>query len=145
MDHFGESIQSNTPMRILLYLRIYMMDFTISKLDDVAIRMKHKNTVLSQSSYKDFAINIYENLPSLSPKIKVVVGPFVHSMPEYSKCNPGPGFEAGVWWDSLPGDQRPFDGCCLIYNSDPVNKTIEIVGFVKVSLLVIKTIQNKIE
>jgi predicted acyl esterase len=46
------------------------------------------------------------------------------------------GFEAGVWWDSLTDDQRPLDEYCLIYDSDPVNETIEIVGFVNVSLLV---------
>jgi predicted acyl esterase len=42
--------------------------------------------------YKDFAINIYEHAHQLSPKMKVVVGPFVHAMPE-DKRNPGPGFD----------------------------------------------------
>jgi predicted acyl esterase len=44
--------------------------------------------------YKDFAINIYERSRQVSPKIKVVVGPFVHAMPEYSNRNPGPGFDS---------------------------------------------------
>ena len=39
-------------------------------------------------SYKDSAINIYEYAHNVSPKIKVVVGPFVHAMPEYSNRNP---------------------------------------------------------
>jgi predicted acyl esterase len=43
--------------------------------------------------YKDFAINIYERARHVSSKIKVVVGPFVHAMPEYSNRNPGPGFD----------------------------------------------------
>ena len=51
------------------------------------------------------------------------------------------GFEAGVWWDSLTSDQQPFDDYCLIYDSDPVHETSEIVGFVKVSLLVLKVTQ----
>jgi len=55
------------------------------------------------------------------------------------------GFEAGVWWGSFTDDQRPFDEHCLIYDSDPVNETIEIVGFVKVSLLVIKVTHNKVD
>ncbi len=48
------------------------------------------------------------------------------------------GFEAGMWWSSLTGDQRPFDEHCLIYESDPVDETIEIVGFVNVSLQVME-------
>ncbi|CAF1180352.1 unnamed protein product [Adineta steineri] len=44
-------------------------------------------------AYKDFAINIYENAHQVSPKIKVVIGPFVHAMPEYSNRNPGPSFD----------------------------------------------------
>ncbi|CAF2401400.1 unnamed protein product [Rotaria sp. Silwood2] len=41
----------------------------------------------------DFAINIYENARKSSSKIKVVIGPFVHAMPEYSYRNPGPGYD----------------------------------------------------
>jgi uncharacterized protein len=186
-------------------------------------------------SYKDFAINIYEHARRVSPKIKVVVGPFVHAMPEYSNRNPGPGFdskaemvrwfshwlkddnqnsdiidepditffirtslttgiyryesqwpiarqqirrmfmrkgqklveqtvasssttaeenrgsnrdvdileyrpwigfEGGVWLGGLAGDQRVFDKDSLVYESDLVNESIEIIGFVKVSLQV---------
>ncbi|CAF3369485.1 unnamed protein product [Rotaria sp. Silwood1] len=178
-------------------------------------------------SYKDFAINIYENARGSSSKIKVVIGPFGHAMPEYSDRNPGPGydgkaemvrwfsywlkdddqnkdirdepditlfmrtslttgnyryepqwpitrrqirrlfmcsgqrlveqakekkegtidvdtleyrpwigFEAEDWWGSSLRDQRPFDEHCLTYDSNLVNETIEIAGFVDVSLQV---------
>jgi len=50
-------------------------------------------SILYQSRYKDFAISIYENSRSVSPKIEVAVGPFVHSMPEYSNRNPGPSYD----------------------------------------------------
>ncbi len=182
------------------------------------------------SSYKDVSINIYEHAREISPKIKVVVGPFVHAMPENVNRNPGPGFdskaemvrwfnywlkdenenddilvepditlfirtslttgtyryepqwpiprqrtrriymtkdrilteqipsiivekidnnnvhvleyrpwigfEGGLWLGGLTGNQQPFDEFCLVYQSDPVNETIEIVGFVNVSLQV---------
>jgi predicted acyl esterase len=52
------------------------------------------------------------------------------------------GFEAGVWWGSFTDDQRSFDDHCLIYDSDSLNETIEIVGFVQVSLQVMKPIQK---
>ena len=155
--------------------------------------------------------------------MKVVLGPFVHAMPEYSDRNPGPGFdgkgdmirwynhwlkdannseimdepdmtlfirtslttgiyryepqwpiprqqtrrmfmtngqkligeensnndgidtleyrpwiglEAGIWWGWLTGDQRSFDEYCLIYESEIINETVEIIGFVNVSLQV---------
>lgn len=176
--------------------------------------------------YKDFALNIYERASHVSPKIKVVVGPYVHAMPESSNRNPGPGFdgkaemvrwfdywlkdeyedddcnilnepditlfirksltkgfyryerhwpvprqqiqrlfmsneqklvqelqendtlvdtleyrpgigyEGGSWLGGLTGDQRSFDKDCLIYESDLIDKSIEIVGFVNVSLQV---------
>ncbi len=183
------------------------------------------------SSYKDVAINIYEHARQISPKIKVVVGPFVHAMPEYANRNPGPGFdskaeivrwfnhwlkddnenddilnepditlfirtslttgtyryepqwpiprqrtrrmymtkdrmlteqvpsategernnnnvdileyrpwigfEGGLWLGGLTENQQTFDEYCLVYQSDPVNETIEIVGFVNVSLQVL--------
>jgi predicted acyl esterase len=186
---------------------------------------------LTYSSYKDVAINIYEHARQTSPKIKVVVGPFVHAMPEYTNRNPGPGFdskaemvrwfnywlkddnendailnepditlfirtsfttgiyryepqwpiprqrtrrmymakdrmlteqvpstieetrnndhvdtleyrpwigfEGGLWLGGLTENQQPFDEYCLVYQSDPVNETVEIVGFVNVSLQVL--------
>ncbi|CAF3763545.1 unnamed protein product [Rotaria socialis] len=180
--------------------------------------------------YKDFAMNIYENARKASSKIKVVVGPFVHAMPDASHRNPGPGydgkaemvrwfnhwlkdndetndimdepditlfmrtslttgayryesewpitrrkiqrmfissgkkliekigedtaamsdidtleyrpwvgFEGGEWWGSATIDQRPFDEYCLVYDSDLVDNTIEIAGYVDVSLQVSAT------
>jgi predicted acyl esterase len=173
--------------------------------------------------YKDFAIRIYENARHVSPKMKVVFGPYVHAMPEDSDRNPGPGFdgkgdmirwfdhwlkdsndsdimdepditlfirtslttgfyryesewpiprqktrrmflskgekliekennnnseidileyrpwiglEGGIWWGESIGDQRLFDKYCLIYESEIMNETIEIIGFVNVSLQV---------
>ncbi|CAF1147732.1 unnamed protein product [Rotaria sordida] len=181
-------------------------------------------------SYRDFAINIYENARRSSSKIKVVIGPFAHAMPEYSYRNPGPGydgkaelvrwfnywlkdddqysdildepditlfmrtslttgnyryepkwpiarqrirrmfmyskqrlvekveekkegtidvdtleyqpwigFEAEDWWGSSLRDQRPFDEHCLIYDSDLINESMEIAGFVEASLQVSAT------
>jgi predicted acyl esterase len=46
------------------------------------------------------------------------------------------GLEAGIWWGSLTGDQRSFDKYCLIYDSEIMNETVEIIGFVNVSLQV---------
>ncbi|CAF3694983.1 unnamed protein product [Rotaria sp. Silwood1] len=183
--------------------------------------------------YKDVPINIYEHARQVSPKIKVVVGPFAHAMPENTNRNPGPGFdsmaemvrwfnywlndknknndilnepditlfirtnltagnyryesewpiprqrirrmymnkgrilteqaisdtenecvnnhvdtlkyrpwigfEGGLWLGGLTGDQQPFDEDCLVYQTDPIHETIEIVGFVNVSLQVSAT------
>ena len=180
------------------------------------------------SSYKDVGVNIYERANRVSPKRKVVVGPFVHAMPDAANRHPGPsfdskaemvrwfthwltengqnssmitepditlfirsslttgtyqyesrwpifrqqtrrmymskgqklieqtlstskereinsdvdileyrpwiGFEAGLWLGGLTEDQKPFDQFCLVYQSNPVEETIEIVGFVNVSL-----------
>jgi predicted acyl esterase len=173
-------------------------------------------------------MNIYENARRSSPKIKVVIGPFGHTMPEYSQHIPSAaydgkaemvrwfsywlkdddqyrdiidepditlfirtslttgsyryelewpiargqthrmilssgqrlldqieeikkdsidvdtlqykqwiGFEAEDWWGVSFRDQSLFDQDCLIYNSDPVNRTLEIAGFVNVSLQVV--------
>lgn len=175
-------------------------------------------------SYKDFAINIYENARQTSSKIKVVVGPFAHAMPELAYRHPGPGydgkaemvrwfnhwlkdndesndlmeepditlfirtsyttgfyryenewpiarrqirrmflskenkltenveevtnhidtleykswigFEGGDWWGAASSDQRPLDEDCLVYDSEIVKDTIELVGYVDVSLQV---------
>jgi uncharacterized protein len=182
------------------------------------------------SSYKDVGLNIYENAYRASPKMKVVVGPFVHAMPDAVNRHPGPGFdskaemvrwfthwlgdasqhsdsisepdlalfirsslttgtyryeprwpiprlqtrrmymskgqklaeqaplsaedretnpsvdileyrpwigfEGGLWLGGLTEDQRPFDQHCLVYQSDPLEETIEVVGFINVSLQV---------
>ena len=176
-------------------------------------------------------MNIYENARKVSPKMKVVVGPFGHSFPENIYRHPGPsydgrpemvrwfnhwlkddyvdkddllnepditlfirtnltmgnyryepewpiprqqtrrmfmsneqklveylpksrsdhnidvleykswvGFEGGQWWGSLVGDQRPFDKYCLIYQSEIVQETTELIGFVNVSLQVTEKI-----
>ena len=168
-------------------------------------------------------MRIYENARHISPKIKVLVGPFVHAMPESINRNPGPGFdgkgdmvrwfnywlkdindtniisepditlfirtnlttgfyryesewpisrqknhrlflskeqklidrenvdnseidtllyrpwiglEGGIWWGSSLEDQKMFDKYCLIYESEIIQETIEIIGFVNVSLQV---------
>lgn len=46
------------------------------------------------------------------------------------------GFEAGDSWGISLKDQRLFDEHCLVYDSSPVNASIEIAGFVNVSLQV---------
>lgn len=46
------------------------------------------------------------------------------------------GFEGGLWLGGLTEDQRPFDEYCLVYQSDPIEETVEVVGFVNVSLQV---------
>ena len=46
------------------------------------------------------------------------------------------GFESGMWLGGVTGDQRSLDEFCLVYQSDPINKTIEVVGFINVSLQV---------
>ncbi|CAF1393462.1 unnamed protein product [Adineta steineri] len=183
--------------------------------------------------YKDTAINIYEHAHQISPKIKVVVGPFVHTMPDNVNRNPGPGFdsnaemvrwfnhwlkddngnsdilnepditlfirtslttgtyryepqwpiprqrtrrmymtndqmlteqipasvegkrnnsnvdtleyrpwigfESGLWLGGLTGHQQSYDEHSLVYQSDPINEIIEIIGFVNVSLQVSAT------
>ncbi|CAF1203449.1 unnamed protein product, partial [Didymodactylos carnosus] len=181
-------------------------------------------------AYKDFALNIYNNARQFSPKIKIVVGPFTHSMPEDNQ--PGPGYdgnseivawfdywlkgqdtnilnepdvtlfirntslppsarsenipgewryetwpvehshlkrfyltdgnglsfseqnesrvnelvykpwigvESGALWGDLSGDQSPYDKDCLVYDSGILNESVEIVGFVRVSLQVSTT------
>ncbi len=79
--------------------------------------------------YKDFAINIYERARQVSPKIKVVVGPFVHAMPEYSNRNPGPGFDGKAemvrWFNHWLRDENE--------NSDIMNEP-DITIFVRTSL-----------
>ncbi|CAF1649419.1 unnamed protein product, partial [Rotaria sp. Silwood1] len=49
------------------------------------------------------------------------------------------GFEGGLWLGGLTGDQRLSDENCLIYQTDPIQETIEIVGFVNVSLQLVTT------
>jgi predicted acyl esterase len=84
--------------------------------------------------YKDFAINIYERARHVSSKIKVVVGPFVHAMPEYSNRNPGPGFDGKAemvrWFNHWLRDENE-DSEMM----DEPDITL-FVGFVKVSLQV---------
>lgn len=46
------------------------------------------------------------------------------------------GLEAGIWWGYALDDQRPFDQHCLIYESERIQKSTEIVGFVNISLQV---------
>ncbi|CAF3823431.1 unnamed protein product [Rotaria sp. Silwood1] len=184
--------------------------------------------------YKDVPTNIYEHARHISPKIKIVIGPFAHAMPENTNRHPGPGFdslaemvrwfnywlkdndrnndilnetditlfirtnlttgnyryepqwpiprqriqrmymnkgqklteqvistttedkcvnnnvdtleyrswigfEGGLWLGGLTGDQRLSDENCLIYQTDPIQETIEIVGFVNVSLQLVTT------
>jgi predicted acyl esterase len=79
--------------------------------------------------YKDFAINIYVHAHQISPKIKVVVGPFVHAMPEYSNRNPGPGFDGKAemvrWFNHWLRDGNK--------NSDIMNEP-KITLFIRTSL-----------
>ncbi|CAF4791458.1 unnamed protein product [Rotaria sp. Silwood1] len=184
--------------------------------------------------YKDVPTNIYEHARHISPKIKIVIGPFAHAMPENTNRHPGPGFdslaemvrwfnywlkdndrnndilnepditlfirtnlttrnyryepqwpiprqriqrmymnkgqklteqvistttedkcvnnnvdtleyrswigfEGGLWLGGLTGDQGLSDENCLIYQTDPIQETIEIVGFVNVSLQLVTT------
>ena len=54
------------------------------------------------------------------------------------------GFEGGLWLGGLTGNQQPFDEYCLVYQSDPINETMEIIGFVNVSLQVLIRLSRKI-
>ncbi|CAF4324014.1 unnamed protein product [Rotaria sp. Silwood2] len=70
-----------------------------------------------------------------------------HQLIEKNACNdvdtleyrPWIGFEAGTWLGGLTGDQQPFDKDCLVYDSEPINTAIEIIGIVNVSLHVSTT------
>ena len=63
----------------------------------------------------------------------------VHTL-EY---RPWIGFEGGLWLGGLTGNQQPFDDYCLVYQSNPIKETIEIIGFINVSLQVLP-IENRI-
>ncbi|CAM4797759.1 unnamed protein product [Rotaria magnacalcarata] len=80
-------------------------------------------------AYRDFAINIYEHAHQISPKIKVVVGPFVHAMPEFSTRNPGPGYDGTAemirWFNHWLKDND---------DSDDILNEPDITLFVRTSL-----------
>jgi predicted acyl esterase len=63
----------------------------------------------------------------------------VHTL-EY---RPWIGFEGGLWLGGLTGNQQPFDEYCLVYQSEPINETIEIIGFINVSLQVLITLKSR--
>jgi putative CocE/NonD family hydrolase len=41
---------------------------------------------------------------------------------------PSAGAEAGPWWGELTIDQRPLDRTCLVYESEPLDRHVEILG-----------------
>jgi uncharacterized protein len=41
---------------------------------------------------------------------------------------PSAGAEAGPWWGELTVDQRPLDRTCLVYESEPLDRDVEILG-----------------
>jgi putative CocE/NonD family hydrolase len=51
-------------------------------------------------------------------------GEAVHRLPYL----PSAGAEAGSWWGELTVDQRPLDETCLVYESEPLEEAIEILG-----------------
>jgi len=48
----------------------------------------------------------------------------------------GYGFAAGYWWGEPTGDMRPVDADSLVYDSDRLRESLEIVGFPRVRLRV---------
>ncbi|KAL6072269.1 atrophin-1 isoform X2 [Balamuthia mandrillaris] len=55
-----------------------------------------------------------------------------HSLPDKASK----GIELGSSWGGLTGDMRQLDESCLVYESEPLTKDIEIIGFPKVSLTI---------
>jgi putative CocE/NonD family hydrolase len=51
-------------------------------------------------------------------------GEAVHRLP----YRPGAGAEAGAWWGELAIDQAPLDEICLVYETDPLQKDVAIIG-----------------
>lgn len=54
---------------------------------------------------------------------------------------PWVGFESGTWLGGLTEDQQPFDKDCLVYDSESIEQSLELVGIVNVSLQV-RTLKN---
>lgn len=52
------------------------------------------------------------------------------------KYVPGFGYPLGFWWGETTGDMRPADAGTLIYDSDILEKEMEIIGFPRVRLAV---------
>ncbi|MEW6366968.1 MAG: CocE/NonD family hydrolase [Acidobacteriota bacterium] len=53
---------------------------------------------------------------------------------EKLKYVPSSGVQAGFWWGESTGDMRPDDAGCLVYDSEPVAGSMEIIGFPRVKL-----------
>jgi putative CocE/NonD family hydrolase len=49
----------------------------------------------------------------------------VHKLP----YRPGAGVEAGAWWGELAVDQAALDETCLVYDSQPLDEDVAIIGF----------------
>lgn len=65
----------------------------------------------------------------------------LHSKPaeasvESLRTSPGVGFEAGQWWGEPTGDLRPLAGNSFVYDSEPLDSAVEIIGFPRVRLRV---------
>lgn len=56
----------------------------------------------------------------------------VSSIPEtathHLRFIPSIGLEVGMWWGDLPPDQRPVDAYSLVYETEPLEKDLEILG-----------------
>ena len=48
--------------------------------------------------------------------------------------DPSIGMEAGWWWGDLLPDQSPFDARCLIYETEPLEEPLEILGMPRAEL-----------
>ena len=59
-------------------------------------------------------------------------GGAAESLKYVSSC----GIEAGFWWGELTPDMRGADACSLIFDSEPVAKTSDIIGQPKIKLTV---------
>jgi len=60
------------------------------------------------------------------------------SEPDIHKLDyvPSAGMEAGFWWGDLTPDQAPTDRAALVYDSEPLQESLSIVGLPKVKLWV---------
>ncbi len=55
---------------------------------------------------------------------------------EQLKYDPACGMEAGLWWGELTADMRGSDACSLTFDTERLDKKIEIIGLPKVQLRV---------
>jgi uncharacterized protein len=58
--------------------------------------------------------------------------PTVHEL----RYTPSGGGISGMWWGDLAFDQRPLDEASLVYDSPPMEKAVEILGFPRAHLVV---------